>query len=58
MSKPDNSGRYISNGEIIDNQKEKYQTNIDFSPLNYEFEKESHIAVSYTHLTLPTILLV
>ena len=43
MSKPDNSGRCISNGEIIDNQKEKYQTNIDFSSLNYEFEKESHI---------------
>ena len=43
MTKSDNSGRCISNGKIIDNQKRRHQTNIDFSPLNYEFEKESHI---------------
>ena len=43
MSKPDNSGRCISNGKIIENQKKRYHTNIDFFPLNYEFENEPHI---------------
>ena len=43
MSKSDNSGRCISNEKIIDNQKGRYQTNIDFSLLNYEFEIESNI---------------
>ena len=43
MSKPDNSGRCISNGKIIENQKKRHHTNIDFFPLNYEFENEPHI---------------
>ena len=43
MSKSDNSGRCISNEKIIDNQKGRHQTNIDFSLLNYEFKIESNI---------------
>jgi 8-oxo-dGTP diphosphatase len=43
MSQPDNSGRCISNGEIIKNQKERHHTNADLLPLNYEFEGESHV---------------
>jgi 8-oxo-dGTP diphosphatase len=43
MSQPDNSGRCISNGEIIKNQKERYHTNADLLPLNYEFKGESHV---------------
>ena len=43
MSQPDNSGRCISNGEIIKNQKERHQTNADLLPLNSEFKAESHI---------------
>ena len=43
MSQPDNSGRCISNGEIIKNQKERHQTNADLLPLNSEFKAEPHI---------------
>ena len=43
MSQPDNSGRCISNGEIIKNQKERHHTNADLLPLNYEFKAESHV---------------
>lgn len=43
MSQPDNSGRCISNGEIIKNQKERHHTNADLLPLNYEFKGESHV---------------
>ena len=43
MSQPDNSGRCISNGEIIKNQKGRHHTNADLLPLNYEFKAESHV---------------
>ena len=43
MSQPDNSGRCISNGEIIKNQEKRYHTNADLLPLNSEFKSESHI---------------
>jgi 8-oxo-dGTP diphosphatase len=43
MSQPDNSGRCISNGEIIKNQKGRHHTNADLLPLNYEFKGESHV---------------
>ena len=43
MSQPDNSGRCISNGEIIKNQKGRHHTNADLLALNYEFKGESHV---------------
>ena len=43
MSHPDNSGRCISNGEIIKKNKEIYHANIDFPPLNYEFKEECNV---------------
>ena len=43
MSQPDNSGRRISNGEIIQGKLERYHTNVNEIVINEEFKGESRV---------------